>query len=82
MVGVVLGPGRNWSSLCHQSTRYDVGNVVVPWPSPETSPAASYRRSARESPWSAREEGDDRWGQGVSDSVLKMEFFYFAVLNE
>ena len=28
------------------------------------------------------EEGDDMWGQVVSDSVFQNRFFYFADLNE
>ena len=46
------------------------------------SPAMRNRRSALLLPWSAREEGDDRWGQGVSDRGFQNGFFYFADLNE
>ena len=70
MAGVMLGLGRVWSRLCHQSTRRGVGDVVVLSPSPLVSPAARNRRSARVSLWSVREEGDDRWGQGVSGSLI------------
>ena len=47
MAGVMLGLGRFGSRLCHQSTCRDVGDVVVPWPSPVISPSARNRRSAR-----------------------------------
>ena len=77
MAGVMLGLGRFRSRLCHQSTRRDVGDVVVPWPSLVASPSMRNRRSARESPWSAQEEGDDRWGRVVSDTVFENDFSIF-----
>ena len=77
IAGVMLGLGRFRSRSCHQSTRRDVGDVAVPWPSPVASPSMRNRRSAHESPWSVREEGDDRWGRVVSDSVFENEFSIF-----
>ena len=50
---------------------------MVPSPSPLISPAARNRWSARVSPWSAREEGDDRWGRVVSDAVFENDFSIF-----
>ena len=48
----------------------DEGSVLVLSLSLLVSPAVRNHRSAPSLPWSAREEGDDRWGQGVSDSVI------------
>ena len=72
-----LGLGHDWRSLYLQSMRCGVGNVLVPSPWPETSPAASYRRSNRGRRCWTREDGDDRWGHPVSDSVFENEIFYF-----
>jgi len=80
MAGVVLGPGRNWSSLCHLSMRCDVGNVVVPWPSPETSPLVRNRWSASFTAVVSAGNGADEWDPDVSDCVFENEFFYFAEL--
>ena len=57
--------------------RGGVGSVLVPSLSPLIPPVVSYRRSARESPWSAREEGDDRWGHLVSDRGFENKFPFF-----
>ena len=82
MAGVMLGPGRGWSHLCHQSTRRDVGVILVPWPSPLNSPSTSFRRSTRVSPWSKREVRDDKWDPGVSDCVVQNGIFLFSEMNE
>ena len=77
MIGEVLGPGSNRSRLCHKSIRRDVVIMLVPSPSPLISPAARNRRSARVSPWSAREEGDDGWGHLSVTQRFENEFFNF-----
>ena len=56
--------------------------MLVPWPSPVTSPSARFHRSKPLSPWSAREVGDDMWGRVVSDRWFQNRFFYFVDLNE
>ena len=77
MVSVVLGPGRNWSSLCNQSTRCDVGNVVVPWPSPETSPLVRNRWSASFTAVVSVGYYADRWGHSVSGGLFENGNFLF-----
>ena len=62
--------------------RRDVVIMLVPWSSPGTSLSARFRRSNPLSPWSAREEGDDMWGQVVSDSVFQNGIFPFSDLKE
>ena len=56
--------------------------MLVLSPSPLIPPAARNRRSARVSPESAREVGDDMWGRVVSDSVFQNGIFPFSDLNE
>ena len=62
--------------------RRDVVIMLVPWPSPVTSPSARFRRSKLLSPWSAREVGDDMWGRVVSDLMFQNGIFPFLDLNE
>ena len=57
--------------------RLVVVNVLVLWPSPLGSSAASLRRSAPSSSWSKLKLRDDKWIPYVSDYVVQIEFFYF-----
>ena len=79
MVVAVLGPVSVGSCFCHQSKHSSVGDVVVLLPSPLVSPVARIRRSARVSPWSKPEVGDDKWDPGVSDCVVQNEFSVFQI---
>ena len=54
--------------------RWVVGNVLVPSPWPGTSPMVSYRWSNHGRHCWAREDGDDRWGHPVGDSVFQNGF--------
>ena len=62
--------------------RGGVGSVLVPSPWPEASPSARFCRSKPLSPWLAREDGDNRWGHPVGDSVFQNGIFPFLDLNE
>ena len=77
MIDVKLEPRHNRFNLCLQSMRRVVRNVLVPSSRLETSPSARFHRSKLLPPWSAREEGDDRWGHLVSDHGFQNEFFLF-----
>ena len=54
--------------------RCGVGNVLVPSPWPETSPAASYWQSNHGRRCWVREDGDDRWDPLSVTLCLKMSF--------
>ena len=62
--------------------RCDVGNVLVPSPWPETSPAASYWWSNAWSSLLWREDDADRWDPAVSVGLIGKWIFYFAEMDE
>ena len=59
--------------------RLVVVNVLVLWPLPLGSPAASLRRSAPSPLWSTREVRDDKWDPSVSNCVVQNEFSVFQI---